>query len=208
MKKNSTTQVIVWYAMVGALLFAARNLDHLLTGWLTINAMVVTLPAAYVSIFVKPTFFNAIATGTILGVMSLLTSVIYPSGTTPFFVNPLVSIVPRILVGIVAWGVFVLLRKISSKKIWYVVAVAVACVIATLVNTVTVISMLTVFENLASNIGVDFGAIIDALIAVVGINMALEVVISPFIVPLTTIGVRRSLGYKDFEKANDKKESV
>jgi len=47
---NKHAKNAAWYATVAALVFAARMLDHLFTGWFSINAAVVTLTAVYACI--------------------------------------------------------------------------------------------------------------------------------------------------------------
>ena len=66
---NRTAKEVVWYATVCALIFVARILDHMVTGFLPINAAIVTLTVAYVCILVRPTFINALATGAAFGLM-------------------------------------------------------------------------------------------------------------------------------------------
>lgn len=112
---NKTAKEIVWYATVAALVFAARMLDHLFTGWFSINAAIVTLAVVYICIFVRPTLLNAVLCGTVFGIMSLLTSLMFPGGFTQYFVNPLVSVLPRILVGVAVYFVYILIRKAGKK---------------------------------------------------------------------------------------------
>jgi uncharacterized membrane protein len=68
--------------------------------------------------------------GAIFGVFSFV------QADNPIFTNPLISILPRLFIGIVAWAVFVGLRRWSVD-----LAAAVAGVLGSLANTVGVLSM-------------------------------------------------------------------
>ena len=79
--------------------------------------------------------------GLIFGVWSMIQAAISPTGVLdPFFVNPLVSVVPRACIGLVAWAVFYLLRKI--KILPKIIPAAVAAFFGSLTNTVLVIGSL------------------------------------------------------------------
>lgn len=68
--------------------------------------------------------------GGIFGIFSFLTAEV------PIFRNPLVSVLPRLVIGIVAWVSFVGLRRISLD-----LASAVAGVLGSLANTIGVLGM-------------------------------------------------------------------
>src|ERR687895_1405746 len=73
--------------------------------------------------------------GTIVGLIFGVFSFI--QAEVPFFRNPLVSILPRLPIGIVAWAVFVALRGRSVD-----LAAAAAGVLGSLTNTVCVLGMI------------------------------------------------------------------
>ena len=68
--------------------------------------------------------------GGIFGIFSFLTAEV------PIFRNPLVSVLPRLVIGVVAWASFVSLRRISLD-----LASAVAGVLGSLANTIGVLGM-------------------------------------------------------------------
>lgn len=72
-----------------------------------------------------------IFTGLIFGIMS------FTQATVPFFKDPLVSILPRLFIGLVAWGVFASLARFNRD-----VAAVVAGLAGSLTNTVLVLGML------------------------------------------------------------------
>ncbi len=68
--------------------------------------------------------------GGIFGIFSFLTAEV------PIFRNPLVSVLPRLVIGVVAWASFVSLRRISLD-----LASATAGVLGSLANTIGVLGM-------------------------------------------------------------------
>ena len=57
----------------------------------------------------------ALFTGAVFGIMSLVQAAMSPSGVLdPLFVNPLVSVLPRMLVGLIAWALWKLFTNISK----------------------------------------------------------------------------------------------
>lgn len=183
---NKHAKNAAWYATVAALVFAARMLDHLFTGWFSINAAVVTLTAVYACMFIRPTIINALSCGAIFGIMSLFTSVMFPGGFTQYFVNPLVSVVPRIAVGAAAFGVYALIRAAGKK--FTVPAISAACVVGSAVNTFVVMTMIYFFMRLMQD--VTYGSVLGLVIA---LNTLLEIVIPPVITPFIVKGVRRGM---------------
>ncbi len=201
--KNNITHSVVWYATVAALLLIARVLDHVVTGWLPINAAIVTLTVAYACIFIRPTLKNGLICGFIFGLMSLLTTIMFGSVTTSWggfltsFLNPCISVLPRVAVGAAAAGVFILVRGKSRSHARYFAAVATACVAATIVNTSTVMGMITVFRNI-NGAGANYFLVVYG---VLGTNFLLEVLIPAVITPPVAWGVRRALKYDIEETA-------
>lgn len=79
--------------------------------------------------------------GLIFGVFSLLQAAMAPTGPIDvFFTNPLVSVLPRILIGPAAWGVYTLLKR------WQIPALVAAGGLGSLTNTGFVLGMLGVLE--------------------------------------------------------------
>ena len=85
--------------------------------------------------------------GLFMGVLSLLVSLQYPGTINYLFLNPFVSILPRVLFGFIAGLVFDLLRKKTTFAGFLTVA-APLCGILTLLHTVLTLSCLYVFGYL------------------------------------------------------------
>jgi uncharacterized membrane protein len=92
------------------------------------NATIMHVPAIIGGALEGPVV--GLITGGIFGVFSFI------QADNPIFTNPLVSILPRLFIGIVAWAVFVGLRRWSVD-----LAAVTAGVIGSLANTVGVLTM-------------------------------------------------------------------
>lgn len=85
--------------------------------------------------------------GLFMGVFSLLVSLQYPGTVNYLFLNPFVSILPRVLFGFIAGLIFDILRKRTTFAGFLVVAAPI-CGILTLLHTVLTLLCLYVFGYL------------------------------------------------------------
>lgn len=100
-------------------------------------------------------------------------------GNIPFQ-NPMISLVPRVIVGIVAGLVFVALSKTKLKK---PISLGIAAVAATLTNTVLVLTALTLFngfETITAGVTTALETIFSVLISVNGV---IEIIAALVLVP-------------------------
>lgn len=100
--------------------------------------------------------------GTIVGLIFGVFSFI--QAEVPFFRNPLVSILPRLLIGVVAWAAFVGLKNVSID-----LASAVSGVLGSLTNTVGVLGMAVLLGYLpfAAVVPIVPQALVEAALAAV-----------------------------------------
>jgi uncharacterized membrane protein len=90
--------------------------------------------------------------GGIFGVTALVKAATAPLGIyDPYFVNPLISVLPRILIGLAAWAAF---KAFSGKRM--ALAAATAGVAGSITNSILVLGALVAFSPfpLAAAIGV------------------------------------------------------
>jgi uncharacterized membrane protein len=86
-----------------------------------------------------------LAIGFIFGLFSLIQGAVAPTGPTDtLFVNPMVSILPRLFIGPVAWWVFRALRSVHE-----IGAMAVAGLAGSLTNTLLVLTMISIFGGIS-----------------------------------------------------------
>ena len=95
--------------------------------------------------------------GLIFGVTSLIRAAVAPLGPLdPLFTNPLVSVLPRLFIGLAAWATFRLFRGRVLP-----LAAGLAGAVGGFINTVLVLSMLglTAGRDIAGILGMDIGTI-------------------------------------------------
>ena len=188
---KNTTRIITQYAVYAALIFTARMMDHIVSGWLPINFAVITQVVAFTCALIIPTWKNCLAVGIIFGVTSLITSLMFGGGAVVYgMVNPLISVLPRAIVGLGLFGAYALtafiLAKFTQKEIVTTfTASCVASLVGAIVNTVVVLTMIHIFKTVQG---------MESVLAIFGINALLEWVLTPVLTPFVVIGVRRGLG--------------
>lgn len=129
-----TTRRIVTAGMLGAIAIAlgVTRLGFVPVPNVSGNATIMHIPAIIGAVLEGPVV--GIVTGGIFGLFSML------QDTTGLFTNPLVSVVPRLLIGLVAWLVYRSLARFNTD-----VAAAAAGAVGTLTNTVLVVGALIAF---------------------------------------------------------------
>ncbi|MDR1230899.1 MAG: ECF transporter S component [Spirochaetaceae bacterium] len=149
----------------------------------------VRIPPVAITVMHVPVIIGAIlegpvvgfAIGLLFGIFSLIQTAIMP-GTEAAFLNPLISILPRLFIGPVAWLAY---RAISGKAasgtgaketprrpVREIIAIAVSAFAGTLTNTVLVLSALGLFRVYAPG----------ALLSVFLVNSPLEIAFAIVIV--------------------------
>lgn len=114
--------------------------------------------------------------GLIFGVTSLVKAAVAPVGPLdPLFTNPLVSVLPRLFIGVAAWAAYRLFRGRVTP-----LAAGVAGAIGGFVNTVLVLSMLgiTAGREIAGTLGMDLGTIPAFLAGIAVSNGLIEAAVA------------------------------
>ncbi|HWQ14992.1 MAG TPA: ECF transporter S component [Roseiflexaceae bacterium] len=129
------------------------------------NATIMHIPAIIGAVLEGP--IVGILAGAIFGIFSML------QDTTGLFSNPLVSVVPRLFIGLTAWLAYRSLARVNVD-----LAAAVAGVVGTLTNSILVVGMLLAF-----------GLIPAAAVPTIIPQAIAEVVIAAVLTPLVVRGV-------------------
>ena len=135
---------------------------------------------------------TAIFAGLFLGITSMVTSFIAPGLLAPAFQNPLISVLPRIFIGLVTYGVYHLLKKIiKAEKVGELIAGIVSAMSGVLTNTGLVSLMLWAFYG---KTGIQ-GTAIDATFmeTVILANFAIEIVVCTIITPPISLAVSKTM---------------
>lgn len=157
-----------------------------------IKATIMHLPVIIGAIIEGP-IVGAII-GLIFGLTSLWSAISQPVSLSPLFINPLVSVLPRILIGIVAYYVYQSIYKIT-KKVY--ASGFIAGLLGSIVNTAGVLGMiyilyadkyLVLMEQNGSNTGAGAGKLLFGIVLTSGIPEAL---VAAFIVSAVAVALIR-----------------
>jgi uncharacterized membrane protein len=159
-----STRRIATAGMLGAIAvaLAVTRLGFIPVPNATGSATIMHLPVIVGAVLEGPVV--GLIVGLIFGVFSLI------QDTTGLFVNPLVSVLPRLLIGPVAWLVYRALTRTNRD-----VSAVVAGVAGTLTNTVGVIGMIILLGLLPA-------AVIPAILPQATVELLLAAIITPLIV--------------------------
>lgn len=127
--------------------------------------------------------------GLTFGITSIIAGLMTPGIFTPIFLNPLVSIVPRILLPLIAYFLFALvyrmLRHRMANRMALMIAAVFSSIIATLLHTVLVIAGIWLFRWMSG--GLTDEMLLPIIVTLLSVNMPLEIlfasVASGLIVP-------------------------
>ena len=168
--KQINSKQIAYLGVVSALMFVFLLIEtYLLTiAFGALTPAILTLPfAVALSLFLgKKSMYLG---GTIFGTCSFFLACCIAN---PVFINPLISILPRILIGVVAYFAYFIFNKLFKNE---VVAASIGGVFGILTNTVCTIFMLWVFNY--SNLAAVFSTIMS-------INFVGELIGSIILVPV------------------------
>jgi uncharacterized membrane protein len=106
--------------------------------------------------------------GTLAGLLTLLRALIAPASVLdPLFINPLVSIVPRMFIGVVAYWIYALITKKGNKIARVAIGSAAAGAAAMITNTTLVMSALYIFyaQKITELLGMQFKVLLLAIIS-------------------------------------------
>jgi uncharacterized membrane protein len=127
--------------------------------------------------------------GFAFGIVSLLVVLTNPAATPTdlIFVNPLISVLPRILFGLFAGLLGTVIHRFPKRfQYGYLIVLA---FIATLFHTVLVLSMIWLFEG--PNLVATFGNLWQFIWVIFGINGFFEALVAALIIPALTVSLNR-----------------
>lgn len=190
MKKNRNVFQMTMISMFLAILIIQTFVPVL--GYIPLGPIDVTI--VHITVILAGILFGSktgLVVGTSWGLLSMLRAYIQPTPFNVVFLNPLISVVPRLLVGWLSGLLFELLKDRVKERWSYVIT----ALVGTLLNTVLVLGGIYVFaaETYAAALGVSQTVLLGALATVVATNGVIEVVASMIILPLVAIPVTRVL---------------
>lgn len=167
MKGSLTVRNIVIAGVLGAIaiLLGVTRIGYIPVPTAAGNATIMHIPAIIGGIMQGPVV-GAIV-GLIFGVSSFL------NATVPLFKDPLVAILPRLFIGVIAWLVYVGIRKKSEY-----LAIGAAAFLGTLTNTALVLTMAVVRGYMAAGVAWTVAITSGIPEAIVGTIVTLAVVLA------------------------------
>ncbi len=167
MKGSLTIRNIVIAGVLGAIaiLLGVTRIGYIPVPTAAGNATIMHIPAIIGGIMQGP-IVGAIV-GLIFGVSSFL------NATVPLFKDPLVAILPRLFIGVIAWLVYVGIRKKSEY-----LAIGTAAFLGTLTNTALVLTMAVVRGYMAAGVAWTVAITSGIPEAIVGTIVTLAVVLA------------------------------
>lgn len=193
MKKNRDLFQMTTISMMVALLMLQTFVP--IFGYIPLGPIDITI--VHITVILSAVLFGQ-KTGTIIGMiwgmLSMLRAFIQPTPFNIVFLNPLISVLPRLLVGLISAVVFKLIKDKFSRRLSY----AITAGLGSLVNTVLVLGSIYLFasEIYAKSLGIPETALLAALGAVVVTNGVIEVIASIIILPLIAISLEKALKRK------------
>ena len=169
-------------AIVGVLAAISIMLSMTLLGFIPIgptNATIMHIPVIIGAILEGP--MVGITVGAIFGATSLLRAFTMPTITSFVLMNPLVSILPRVLIGVVAYYVYKLTVKLTKNVF---VSGWITGVIGSLVNTIGVLGMTYILygARYAEALGKSAATAKTVILTLIATNGIPEAIVGGFVV--------------------------
>ena len=196
MVNNSKAFKIARYAIMFATIFIAMMLDRVISLGLPVSTAAVVILITFSFCFLENSWITGILSFVLFGLASFFKEFIWPSSIAAFPVYqwPLVTILPRLASGAVAFCIYRLLlfatRKVSNVYTRQTVSMMVAVLIGNATNTILFLSTLNLFKVVND---IDYTPLIVTIKAVVITNIIPEYLISMILAPHVVLGVRRGL---------------
>lgn len=181
--KNSNTKlmqliIVAFFSAIVVVFTVIPNLGYITTGPIEITTIHIIVIIG--AVFLGPKYGAFI--GSVWGITCIARAFILGGGSEIFkpFLNPMVSFVPRLLVGLVAGLVFSALKK---TKIPVILSAGITGAVGTLTNTVLVLSALYIFGGMIDSYS-DFFTLFKTIIStIIALNGSIELIAAILIVP-------------------------
>ena len=191
--KKMTTKELVTTSVFSALIVILGYTPLGLIPLPTMTATILHIPVAVGAILYGPTI--GLTLGTVMGLTTLSKAILAPvSPLDPLFRNPLVSVLPRALMGILTAYAFIAFSKMIRKSS---ISIGIAAAIASIANTVFTLGALVIVYSK------QVGAILEQLefpgtaiafaMGIAGTSGVAETIITVIIVVPIIIALRKTL---------------
>ena len=192
MKDNKTKQLTRW-AITLAVIFVAMMLDKAISVALPVSMAACVLLATFTFCFLDNSWVSGVLAGTFFGIASLCKEFIFPSLMFDANVNPLISVLPRALMALLAIATYKLMlacTKSCKPRARQMVSITVATFVGLVANTILYLLALGIYKDVA---GLQNTGLFATIYAVLFTNIIPEYLISLLAVPTIVLGVRKGL---------------
>ena len=146
---NKNIRIIALYGVMLAVSIVAMTIDRLLSTYLFLSFAIASVATTAAFSLSRRKFLEALGAGLFFGVASFVTAFFF--GKTAFY-NPLVSILPRAVVGVTGFGAYLLTEKLAglfvkNDRVREYVALSVGGGFVALSNTVYTLTCLWLFAQ-------------------------------------------------------------
>lgn len=190
MKEKNNVYQLTLISMMVALLIMQTFVP--IFGYIPLGPIDVTI--VHITVILSAVLFGqkfGTIIGAIWGLLSLLRAFMQPTPFNIVLLNPLISVLPRLLVGLISATIFKLLKDRLSKTLAY----AVTAGIGSLTNTVLVLGSIYLFasEPYANALGIPESALLGALGTIVVTNGVIEIIAAIIILPILAVALDKFL---------------
>lgn len=162
----------------------------------TVSATISHVPTIITAILLGP--IEGLIVGIAFGLISLFRALTSPAGVLdPLFVNPLISVLPRALIGITTGYTYIGFKKLNGKfKGADTVGIAVAGCIGSMTNTILVMGIMYLIygKDLIAMLSVEnLDAVKALVIATITGSGIIEMIVAAIITTIVAKGVKTAL---------------
>lgn len=191
--KKMSTKTMVTTAILSAIIVILGYTPLGLIPLPTMTATILHIPVAIGAILYGPKI--GLILGTVMGLTTLSKALLAPvSPLDPLFINPLISVLPRALMGLLTAYTFILLqRKIKKTG----TSVGIAAAVASIANTVLTLGALVIVHSkrLEQILGqLQFpGTVMTFILGIVGTSGIAETIITIVVVVPIILALRKTV---------------
>lgn len=179
------------YAVMLALIFVAMMLDRVISLALPVSMALLTLLVTFTCCFWRNSWQSGVLACVFFGVASMIKGAIFPE-PIPLSINPLVSVLPRALMGFATFGVYrLMLRCFKNRKSYknQVLCLTVAIFVGLAVNTVLFLSAANLYKMV---LGEQYTGVFATIYLVLFTNIIPEYAVSMLFAPHLILAVRKA----------------
>ncbi|MDD3831358.1 MAG: hypothetical protein PHW00_01735 [Clostridia bacterium] len=203
---KSKSYYVALYGIMFATTFVAMMIDRLISLALPISMACCVLLVTFSFCMIRNEWLTGLLSGVFFGLASFVKAIIFAETLN---INPLVSILPRIFVGISAFAVYrlmvLLLKNVRKSTVRQAVSISVGTFVGLAVNTILYLTALNLWKQYLS---IDFKPLFAIVKVVLFSNIIPEYLVSIILTPTVVLGVRKALHYSAEPVAVDNRSQV